>query len=102
MADTPTNIKSFSEERLLEVTWPNGQVHRMPYKLLRGECPCAACVNEFTGIRTLDITKIPADIHPQELSFAGNYALRVRWSDGHDTGMFTWENLERIGIASAE
>ncbi len=102
MADTPTNIKSRREERLLEVSWPNGRVDLLPYKLLRGECPCASCVNEFTGVRMLDISTIPEDIHPLDLSFAGNYALRVRWSDNHDTGMFTWENLDRIGAAAVE
>lgn len=102
MAPTPTAIKSRRDDRLLEISWPNGQTHRLPYKLMRGECPCAACINEFTGVRTLDITTIPADIHPVEMSFAGNYALRVRWSDGHDTGMFTWENLERIAQATME
>lgn len=101
MAPIPTNLRSIRDKQLLEISWPNGQKDELPYKLMRGECPCASCINEFTGVRTLDVTKIPDDILPAEISFAGNYALRVRWSDGHDTGIFTWENLERIAKVAA-
>jgi DUF971 family protein len=92
----PTNIKSLSEQSVLELHWPDGTVCRLPYRFLRGECPCAGCVDEMTGIRTLDVDALPLDVRPVQIGFAGNYALRIVWSDGHSSGLFTWENLARL------
>lgn len=96
MPDAPTNIRSLSETGCLELTWPDGRVSRLPFRLLRENCPCAACVDEFTGERILDTTSIPDDIHPTALGFTGNYALKVGWSDGHHSGLFTWDYLDEL------
>jgi DUF971 family protein len=93
---TPTNIRAIRAERILEIDWPDGRRSRYPFRLLRQECPCAACVDEFTGIRTLDVDSVPEDILPQDVGMTGNYALRVRWTDGHDTGLFTWVKLHEL------
>jgi DUF971 family protein len=95
--DAPKSIKAFREERVLEVGWNDGTVHRIPFKTLRGECPCAGCVDELTGIRTLDIAAIPVDIAPIAIELCGNYALRIDWNDGHSTGLYTWQRLAEIG-----
>lgn len=58
------------------------------------------CIDEFTGERILDPVTIPPDIAPVELSFTGNYALKIRWSDGHDTGLYTWNLLESLAHES--
>jgi DUF971 family protein len=94
----PTNIRALKQERLLELSWPDGAVHRIPFKLLRGECPCASCVNEFTGERILNPASIPEDVHPASLSLVGNYALKIEWSDRHNTGLYAWEVLRRIPV----
>ena len=40
---------------------------------------------------------MPSDIHIQEMNLVGNYALKILWSDGHDTGLYTWELLRKLG-----
>ncbi len=96
MVDPPQSIRSLTDQRVFELQWSGVDVCRLPYRLLREECPCAACVDEVTGRRILDITTIPDDIRPMSVSFAGNYALKVRWSDSHDTGLFTWNLLAAL------
>lgn len=96
MSAAPTNIRLLRAERILEITWPEGHVSRFPLKHLRCECPCAGCVNEFTGERTLKPETVPEDVSPTHMELSGNYALKVTWSDGHNTGLYSWENLRRL------
>ena len=99
MASIPTNIRALRADGLLEISWPD-RTCRVHFKDLRGACPCAQCVDEITGVRILDSDSIPEDIHPVDISFTGNYALKIAWSDGHDTGLFTWDYLRQIGDAA--
>jgi len=64
--------------------------------MLRLACPCAACVEEMTGRRMLEPGAIPAGIRPEALALVGAYGLRIRWSDGHDTGIYTFELLRAL------
>jgi DUF971 family protein len=97
---SPTNIKADRPNGRFEIDWPDGRADRIGFHALRCECPCAVCVSEFTGERLLDPARVPADIAPVAVDLAGNYALRVRWSDGHDTGLFSWGHLRRLGEPS--
>jgi len=97
MNPVPSSIRAVSSERQLEITWQDQRVDRLPFRRLREECPCAGCVDELTGRRVLDVATIPDDIHLLELSGVGHYAVKIRWSDGHDTGLFTWEQLDALG-----
>lgn len=101
MADVPQSIRALRDERVLELSWPSGPVCRYPFHFLRCECPCAACVNEFTGVRTLDPAKVPDEIHPEEIGLSGNYALKIRWSDGHFTGLYSWDLFQRLADSEA-
>ena len=96
---SPQSIRALNPERLLEIVWQDNQVSRIPYHTIRCACPCAMCVNELTGERVLDPAKIPADIHPTGLGYSGNYALKIGWSDGHHSGLFSWELLARTAAA---
>ena len=69
----------------------------VPARALRLACPCAECVEEMTGHPLLDASRVPMDIKPLQLELVGSYALRVRWSDGHATGLFTWAKLQEVG-----
>ena len=64
-----------------------------PARALRLACPCAGCVEEMTGRPLLDPATIPADIRPVQLALVGAYGLKVSWSDGHNTGIFTYDRL---------
>jgi ATP-binding protein involved in chromosome partitioning len=64
-----------------------------PARALRLACPCAACVDEMSGRALLDPAAVPEDVRPLSLALAGAYGLMVRWSDGHSTGIYTFERL---------
>jgi DUF971 family protein len=96
MTDAPTNIRALQAEQVLELTWPDGRVDRLPYRYLRGECPCASCRDEWTGARILDPKDVREDIRLEGMEGVGSYAVRLAWSDGHGSGLYTWESLARI------
>ena len=102
MTDAPTTIRSLTEDSVLQIHWPDGTVRELPYRFLRSRCPCAGCVDELTGVRTLDATSIPDDIAPTNIGFSGNYALKFTWSDGHHTGLYTWDYLTELGSEISE
>jgi len=72
-----------------------------PARQLRLACPCAGCVEEISGRPLLDPAAVPADIKPLSLALVGSYGLRVHWSDGHSTGIYTFQQLLR-GCPCAE
>ncbi|RLS82724.1 MAG: DUF971 domain-containing protein [Planctomycetota bacterium] len=92
----PQSLRALKSEGLFEIAWPDGQMFRVPFKLLRCECPCAVCIDEITGVRVLRPESIPDDVHPVELGYAGNYALKIVWSDRHASGIFTWDRLRSV------
>ena len=96
MSLAPKHIRARQQEGLFEVEWPQGPVDRLPYRFLRGRCPCAACVDEMTGERIVDVENVPETVRPAALDYAGNYALKIRWDDGHDTGLYTWDYLRKL------
>ena len=92
----PQSLKALKEAGVFEIAWPDGQTFRLPFKLVRCECPCAQCIDEITGVRVLRAESIPDDIRPVELGYSGNYALKIVWSDSHASGIFTWDRLRRL------
>jgi len=93
---SPSNVRVHKEERILELVWSDSEVSRLPFQRVRQNCRCAVCVDEFTGRQILDPQSVPADLGLLEVSLCGNYALRIRWSDQHDSGLFTWNHLRSI------
>jgi DUF971 family protein len=83
-------------ERELSVTWSDGLVTRYEAAHLRRSCPCASCVNEWTGEKMLDDKSVADDLSISSTSVVGRYALNFRFSDGHDTGIFSFQHLRRI------
>ena len=94
---SPKNIKVHKEQRVLELVWSDADIARLPFRTIRQNCRCAVCVDELSGKQLLDPETVPVDRGLDDISLCGNYALRVRWSDTHDSGLFTWNHLRSIG-----
>jgi ATP-binding protein involved in chromosome partitioning len=78
------------------LTWPdNHQSLYTPYHL-RVNCGCAACVHEDTGQRMMDPKNVPLDIRFERANPVGRYGLALAFSDGHSTGIYTFENLRAL------
>ena len=80
----------------MHIVWKDSVHSVYKYWDLRIACPCAACVNELTGERTLDPDSVDPAIHPVDSEYVGSYALRIRWSDNHDTGLYTFKSLRNV------
>ncbi len=93
MRDAPKDIRLKRAEGLLEVTWSDEESQRFRVRQLRCACACAGCVDEMTGIRTLDVNAVPDDISITNMQLVGNYAVKFVFSDGHDTGIYAWDRL---------
>ena len=81
----------------LAIRWSDGRETLHEVRDLRLACPCAACQDEITGERLLDPATVPEDVHPLDLASVGNYGLKIRWSDGHDTGIYAYDRLRHLG-----
>ncbi len=92
----PRHIRLLRDAGVLELAWDESDVYRLPFRLLRGSCPCASCVEEMTGRRIYGLADVPPEIAPVDAELAGNYALRIVWNDGHNTGLYTWEYLRAL------
>ena len=92
----PPESIAVGEKGELIILWSGGPRVSIPPVQLRDRCPCASCIEEGTGRKILDPAKIPTDIRPLEVTGVGNYAIKIAWSDGHDTGIYTWETLRRV------
>jgi DUF971 family protein len=84
------------EGTLLSLSWEDGARTSASARLLRQQCPCAGCVDEWTNKRTLDPAKIPESLRITQVQPVGNYALTFVFSDGHGTGIYPWQLLRDI------
>ena len=94
----PTDVALSNKQRTLSITWDDGDVAVLPIHYLRGWCPCASCQGHGTVVRYQ-----PADetLEISNMYEAGAYALHIRFGDGHDSGIFSWEWLRRIAPQTA-
>ena len=86
----------------LRITWGDDLVSLFDAPALRRLCPCAQCVNEFTGERVLQPATVSDDLKIENVELVGRYALTFRFGDRHETGIYSfrylreiWEDLER-------
>jgi DUF971 family protein len=80
----------------LRITWADGQVCHYEAPALRRACPCAQCVNEWTGERVLRPESVSGELSIEDISIVGRYALNFRWSDGHQTGIYSFRLLREL------
>ncbi|MGL4463033.1 MAG: DUF971 domain-containing protein [Planctomycetia bacterium] len=93
MQNPPRGLKLRRDERLLEIEWSLGSAVFYYARRLRLACRCAACIDENTGAPLLDPAVVPPDVGLVSAKLVGNYAIKLTFSDGHDTGLYTWEHL---------
>ena len=99
VTETPRIITK-SDPALLVIEWSDGVETNLSAPELRAICPCAHCVDELTGRRVHDPTSVPQDLLTESVALVGHYALAIRFSDGHDTGIYTFDLLRRAGEAA--
>src|ERR1700755_1992353 len=91
----PREIMQESDAEL-RVPWGDGRECLYAAPLLRRVCPCAQCVNEFTGERVLKPESVPETLTIKDVDIVGRYALNFRWSDGHDSGIYSFRYLRAL------
>jgi DUF971 family protein len=95
VTQAPTDLKLRRQSRELEVGFPDGSHFALPCELLRVFSPSAEVRGHGPGERRLMTGKKYVNIERIEL--VGNYAIRIVFDDGHDTGIYAWEYLRELG-----
>ena len=93
--ETPRAMRQHGP-RELAVTWADGHESVYPVRELRLACPCASCVDEWTGEERLDDAAVPPDVRPLAIHPVGRYAIQIDWSDGHSTGIYPFRRLRAL------
>jgi ATP-binding protein involved in chromosome partitioning len=92
---TANEIELRSSDNTIRFYWADGHATVYKSRDLRLMCRCASCVDETTGRAILDPGTVPDSIEAANIEEVGNYGLRILWSSGHNTGIFTWERLRK-------
>lgn len=95
----PTEISQAGPRRLA-VRWADGAETVYDVRELRLACGCALCVDEWTGEDRLDPGSVPEDVRPLQIERVGRYAIQVRWSDGHESGIYPFRRLRELASTS--
>ena len=106
-AVTPQKVRVHKSEGTgVEITWRDGHESSWTFAWLRNACPCATCHDEREKsgrppgiakpkpISILPLYEAPA--RPVEVTPVGKYALRFKWSDGHESGIYSWDYLRKV------
>ncbi len=93
---TPTALTVHSKSRLLEVTFSDGAEFKIPFELMRVYSPSAEVQGHGPGQEVLQTGK--RDVGVLALEPIGNYAVKPVFSDGHESGIFSWDYLYHLGL----
>lgn len=93
----PTQIIEESESAV-SIKWSDDVETQYTAAQLRRSCPCATCVNEWTGEKILNKDSIADDLTFDHISIVGRYALNFHFSDGHDSGIFSFKYLRVLSF----
>jgi DUF971 family protein len=91
----PSSVAQDGPETL-RIEWSDGHTSLYPVRLLRLACRCAHCIDEHSGAPRLVPESVPRDVQPLRLRPVGRYAIAFDWSDGHDTGIYSYDQLRQI------
>lgn len=98
----PLNVQLIGSE--LAVQWNDSRESFLPLEFLRRACPCAACGGEPDVLGNVVRPQTTHTISSFELrgwNMVGGYAIQPRWADGHDSGIYTYQYLRRLGESAA-
>jgi DUF971 family protein len=100
----PTGVKADRATRRVSIAWRDGHTRSYSFDGLRIACPCAECKGGHANMGTItppfQVQNAPnTGIGLERIEPMGSYALMLVWSDGHSTGMYTWELLRALGPA---
>ncbi len=98
-ARTPVEIKLRRQSRVLDVAFDDGQRYELPFEYLRVYSPSAEVRGHGPGQETLQLGK--HEVLVRAVDPVGNYAVRLVFDDGHDTGLYTWGYLYELGVTRA-
>ena len=93
-APAPTRVEVVRDRGEVEIHWTDGHRSVFPTRYLRGFCPCAVCQGHAPGSWTFVEAPPPMDV--TRIEEVGLYALQIKWSDGHDTGIYSWGVLREL------
>jgi DUF971 family protein len=96
----PTSLTVHQASRMLEVGFDDGHVFKLPFELLRVYSPSAEVQGHGPGQEVLQTGK--REVQIVALEAVGHYAVQPRFSDGHDSGIFSWDYLHLLGMQQAE
>jgi len=96
----PTALTVHQASRVLEIHFDDGREFRIPFELMRVYSPSAEVQGHGPGQEVLQTGK--REVLIDAIEPVGHYAVQPRFSDGHDTGIFTWEYLYHLGADQAE
>ena len=92
---SPAEIKLHQASRVLEISFDDGNTFKLPYEYLRVYTPSAEAIGHGPGQEVLQLGK--ENITITELKPVGNYAVAPTFSDGHNSGIYTWALLYKLG-----
>ena len=92
----PSEIKLHQQSRVLEITYADGQSFRLPFEFLRVYSPSAEVRGHGPGQEVLQVGK--KDVEIVAVEPVGAYAIQLKFSDGHDTGIYSWDLLHEYGM----
>lgn len=96
----PTEIKLHQKSRLLEISFADGKHFSLPYEFLRVYSPSAEVRGHSPGQEVLQVGK--KDVEITNIEPVGAYAVQPVFSDGHDTGIYSWDYLYNLGLNQDE
>jgi DUF971 family protein len=89
----PTEIRRL-DARAVRIVWGDGHVSEFVNTHLREHCPCAACRGNRRGLPVIGAGD--ATLYPVQIGLVGRYAVSIQWSDGHDTGIYSYQTLRAL------
>jgi DUF971 family protein len=96
----PTEITVHQRSRLLEVAFEDGQIFKLPFEFLRVYSPSAEVRGHGPGQEELQVGK--RDVEISKVEPVGQYAIQIHFSDGHSTGLYSWEYIYEIGTKQGD